>query len=155
MGDDNDNGFEKLRESRLGSRLLDAENVLEQIKQGRLPNIEKAVAKGLFTARVITDLEQFENIEEDGNADRPALLKASTTSAFLLLDITGVPQATLFFPQTTGYNEGRFLGEYFRSIVGMMYGALGLVVNPNAEMEEETLERVLRQGLSKPMGPTD
>ena len=114
-----------------------------------MPNIERAVVKGFFTARAITDAEQFEKFEQGDNVDRKALMEASKSSTFLLLNITGKPQATLFYPQSAGYNEGQFLGLYFRGIIGMMYGALGLEVNPNAEMEKETLEGVLRQGLPK------
>lgn len=147
--DDKDtDAIEQLQSSEFGQRLLDAEAALQLLKAGKLPNLERTVGRAVFNTRVVTDDSVFE-AEEYNNPDTKRLRTASKQTAYLALNLTGVPQATLFYPRGSSLNETQLFSSYFPKLIAMMYSAIGLKVEQAAELDEQMLNKLLRAGLPK------
>ena len=129
-----------------GQRLLVAEDILRLIAQGELVNLKRVVANSVFAARAITDTEAFEK-STNSEPDRADLLNASEPSAYLMMNLLGVPQATLFYSKSSGIAEAQLFGAYFPKLISMVYSAIGLDVERASELDRETLEKLLRAGL--------
>ena len=73
-----------------------------------MTHLERAVSKAVFSARAITDSKAFENVHENEmNPDRVSLVDASQMSAYLMMNLTGIPQATLFYSRDSSNTEYR------------------------------------------------
>ena len=67
------------------------------------------------------------------------------------MNLLGVPQATLFYDKkTTGVTEAQLFGTYFPKLISMAYAAIGLDVERAAEIDKNTLDKLLRAGIPKP-----
>lgn len=143
-----DQALERLQSSEFGKQLLDAEATLQLLKAGQLPNIERTVARAIFNTRVITDESIFEKTDEK-NMDSQQLRNSSKVTAYLALNLTGVPQATLFYPRNPSLNESQLFASYFPKLIAMMYSAIGLNVDQAANLSEQSLNKLLKQGLPK------
>ncbi|MCA9040005.1 MAG: hypothetical protein KDA65_06655 [Planctomycetaceae bacterium] len=141
--------LEELEESEIGKRLLTAERVLRLISQGELPYIERVVSRAVFNARAIDKPDAFECSEGDDDL-RQNLQSASTLSAYLAMNLTGIPQATLFYSRSLSLNESALLSSYFPKLLSMIYAAVGLSAESCAELDQEKLNKILRAGLPKP-----
>ena len=140
--------FADLRSTETGRRLLAAEEALRLISAGKLPNVERVVCRAVFNTRSVSDSLAFEKIE-GSNPGRGALLKCSEQTALLAMNLTGIPQATLFYPRDSSLNETHLFSAYFPKLISMMYAAIGLDVEHAADIDQETLDKLLRQGLPK------
>ena len=132
-----------LESNEYGLRLLVAEAALRLIDTGELSHLKRIVTNASFVARAMTDKAEFESIG-DGEPDRGRLLKASEPSAYLLMNLLGVPQATLYYRRDSGIAEQQLFGAYFPKLIEMIYGAIGLDVQRAASLDAESLNKLLR-----------
>ena len=133
-----------------GQRLLVAETALRLIQRGELSHLKRIVANASFVARAITDESAFKEIG-NGDVSREQLIRSSETSAYLLVNLLGVPQATLFYRRDSGPAELQLFGAYFPKLIEMIYGAIGLDVERAASLDAETLSKLLRSGIPNPV----
>ena len=143
------NGREFLESTDHGQRLLVAEEALALIQQGHLINLKRTVTNAVFAARAITDPEAFE-ASTSSDSLNANVLDASEMSAYLMMNLLGVPQATLFYSSTTGVAEAELFGAYFPRLISMVYSAIGLDVERAANLDKKTLDKLLRAGIPQP-----
>lgn len=142
-------GKEFLQSTEHGQRLLVAEEALKLIEQGELQHLKRTVTNAVFSARAIKDSDAFEN-STNGEASKKDLIKASESTAYLAMNLLGVPQATLFYSRNAGVTEAQIFGSYFPKLITMVYSAIGLDVERAADLDKETLDKLLRAGIPRP-----
>lgn len=139
---------EFLESSEHGQRLLVAEAALKLIESGELCHLQRILTNASFVARAITDKAEFEKMGSE-QPNRGQLLRASEPSAYLLMNLLGVPQATLYYTRDSGIAEQQLFGAYFPKLIEMIYGAIGLDVQRAASLDAESLNKLLRAGAPK------
>ena len=142
-------GRELLAATEHGQRLLVAEEALNLIQKGQLPHLKRTVTNAVFVARAITDREAFGE-SSDNDSSNASVFDASEMSAYLMMNLLGVPQATLFYSSMTGVAEAELFGAYFPKLISMMYSAIGLDVERAGYLDKETLNKLLRAGIPIP-----
>jgi|GEM_PF-5366387 len=130
-----------------GKRLLVAESALCLIRNGKLPELERIVAKALFVARAITDKQQFRDANVEDMKQAKELMRASEPTAYLMIDLLAIPQATLFYHRDNDVFERQVFGSYFTQLIELIYGVVGLDVRCVARLDKDSLEDLLRTGL--------
>ena len=145
----NEQGLEFLKSTEAGQRLLVAEEALRLIEAGHLEHLKRAVTDAVFVARAMNDPGPFDGSSSEA-ADSRKLKESSEVTAYLMMNLLGVPQATLFYSRATGVAESQLFGAYFPSIIQLIYSAIGLDVKQAAEIDEETLSKLTTAGIPRP-----
>lgn len=140
---------EFLESNEHGQRLLVAEAALKLIESGELSHLKRILTNASFVARAMNDKAEFEKMGSE-QPDRAQLLRASEPSAYLLMNLLGVPQATLYYTRDSGIAEQQLFGAYFPKLIEMIYGAIGLDVQRAASLDAESLKKLLRASAPKP-----
>lgn len=132
----------------LERRLKEAERTLEKLQSDEYPHLKRLLVNSLFTVRAITDKTAF--VEVDASSDRKRLIESSESTGYLLVNMLGVPQATLFYNRSADFSEQELITSYCKEILTLLYATIGLDMQRVSELQPETLKQILRAGIPDP-----